>query len=388
MSQLGDVCAKLRRWPRRISPDHGSLARECLERCCELFDARRALVVIDDGDEPWVNIAALTGGEFTWREDEDLSLESVVDEQLADRSFFMAADGRFIVPYDEPRRIDSAIDARIHRDLGEGALLSLPIAAESLQGRLFVCQPALDVETLLTVADAVSALLAVQFEASAQLRSAVREAVDQERFRLARDLHDGLLQSFTGVVLQLETVHSTLVTDPHNAQRMITETQGLIMSDQRELRRFVEELRPRPANRETKFDFAARLEDLRSRFSKQWGIRLAFDVDNIDPFVSGFIGHETFRLIHEAVTNSAKHGRATDIRVGVRTAGSEMHIEVADNGTGFPFQGRLTLDEMRETGNGPTVLAERVASLNGNLTVDSTEGGAVVTMIVPLGFGA
>jgi signal transduction histidine kinase len=65
-----------------------------------------------------------------------------------------------------------------------------------------------------------------------------------------------------------------------------------------------------------------------------------------------------------------------------------MHIEVADNGTGFPFHGRLTLDEMRESRTGPTVLAERVSSLNGTLTVDSTESGAVVTMTVPLGFGA
>lgn len=388
MPQLGDVCAKLRRWPRRILPDHRSLARECLERCCELFDAGRALVVLDDGDEPWLNIALLAGAEFVWREEEDLSLESVVDDAFADRSFFIGADGRVTLPHDEPGPLDTAIDPRIRNDLGDGPLLSLPIVSESLQGRLFVCRPGLDVETLLTVADAVSALLAIQFEASAQLRTAVREAVEQERIRVARDLHDGLLQSFTGVVLQLETVHSTMITDPHNAQRMITETQGLIMSDQRELRRFVEQLRPRPATRETKFDFAARLEDLRSRFLNQWGIRLAFDVDNIDPFVSGFIGHETFRLIHEAVTNSAKHGRASDIRVGVRTAGSEMHIDVTDNGAGFPFQGRLTLDEMRQTGDGPTVLAERVASLNGNLTVDSTESGAVVTMVVPLGFGA
>jgi signal transduction histidine kinase len=388
MRSLGDVCAKLRRWPRRISPDHRSLAQEVLERSCMLFEAPRALVVIDDDDQPWLNIASLTGREFTWREEEDLSLESVVDVELADRAFFVGADGMVACAGGRPMRIDAAIDVRIRSEMGAVPLLSVPIVADALQGRLFVLDPGLDPEICLAVAEPLSGLLGIKFEASAELRNAVREAVEQDRTRVARDLHDGLLQSFTGVVLQLETVHSMFESDPQNAKRMITETQGLIMSDQRELRQFVEQLRPRPSAPESQFDLAARMEDLRSRFSNQWGIEVKFDVQNVDPVVSGFIGQETFRLIAEAVTNSAKHGRATDVSVGLRTAGSEMQIEVVDNGTGFPFHGRRTLDQLRDSGEGPIVLAERVSSLNGNLTVDSTESGATVTMTVPLGFGA
>ena len=387
MQQLAEVCAKLRRWPRRVSPDHRSLAHECLERACDLFGSSRAVLVIDDGDEPWLNIARLDGGEFTWREEDDLSLESVVDVEIADRAFFIDAKHRVRTDGGDVS-IDASIDPLIRADIGDDPVASVPIVAESLQGRLFVCDPKLSPDVLLTVAEPLSALLGIKFEATAQLRLEIREAVEDERTRVARDLHDGLLQSFTGVVLQLETVHSALITDPQTAQRLITQTQGQIMSDQRELRRFVEELRPRAERTETKFDFAARLDELRSRFVNQWGIRLVFDVKEIDPVVSGFIGQETFRLISEAVTNSAKHGRATDVRVGVRTSGSEMQIRVTDNGTGFSFHGRKTLDEMRETGAGPTALAERVSSLNGNLVVDSTETGATVTMTVPLGFGA
>ncbi len=119
----------------------------------------------------------------------------------------------------------------------------------------------------------------------------------------------------------------------------------------------------------------------------QWGVRVTLDVKDIDPFVSSFLGQETFRLIHEAVTNSAKHGHASTVHVGVTTEGSVMHIRVSDNGGGFPFQGRMTLDQMRESGTGPTVLAERVTALNGSLSVESTERGATVMMSVPLGFG-
>ena len=366
-----DIGVRLRRWPRTITADDQALAALCLQACCELFEAPRAVLLIDNGDEPWLNIATMNEGEFTWREDENLSLESVVPEELAERSFFN----------------EGAIDPRLRQMIGEGKILSIGVPAESRQGRLFVCGPKLDSKLALAAADVVSALLTVQFEASAQLRNAVREAVEQERIRVARDLHDGLLQSFTGVVLQLETVHSMLVTDPLNAQRIITETQGLIMSDQRELRRFVEELSPRRATSETQFHFSQRLEELRSRFANQWGIEVVINVADIDPVVSSFLGQETFRLISEAVTNSAKHGSASAVKVGVRTAGSEMHIVVSDNGSGFPFHGRLMLKEILESGNGPIMLAERVSSLNGNLTVDSTEGGAIVTMTVPLGFG-
>ncbi|HEV8661424.1 MAG TPA: histidine kinase [Thermoanaerobaculia bacterium] len=388
MPEPGEIGAKLRRWPRRITPDQRSLAAECLERCCDLFDATQALLLIDDGDEPWLNIASRSKDEFRWREDEHLRLESVVAAELAPRSFYVGARDQVRFADARARHVARAVHPRIRKEIGRGPILSVPIVAESLQGRLFISAPKLDLEAALLIAEPLSTVLAIQFEASSQLRTTVRDAVDQERVRVARDLHDGLLQSFTGVVLQLETVHSMLDNDPQNARRVITETQGLIMSDQRELRRYVEQLRPRPLSGETKFDFAERLEDLRSRFASQWGISLVFDVTDVDPVISGFIGQETFRLIHEAVTNSAKHGRASVVRVGVHTVGSEMHIEVADNGTGFPFHGRLTLDEMRESRTGPTVLAERVSSLNGTLTVDSTESGAVVTMTVPLGFGA
>ena len=387
MQSLVEVCAKLRDWPRVVLEDDRALAQLCLEECSRVFDSRRAVLLFDNGDEPWLNIATLSDGDFLWLEDEDLSLDSVVAEELGDRSFFIDRQGAFHFA-EAGKTIEDAIDARVRRLIGEGTILSAGIATQSLQGRLFVCDPCVELDVALTAADAVGALLAVQFEASTQLGNSIREAVEQERVRVARDLHDGLLQSFTGVVLQLETVHSTLVTDPDRAQQILTQTQGMIMSDQRELRRFVEELKPRRERPAAKFDFTERLEDLRSRFANQWGIGVEIDVANIDPVVLGMLGHETFRLISEAVTNSAKHGGATDVRVGVRTAGSEMHIEVSDNGSGFPFHGRLTLEEMRQSGSGPTMLAERISSLNGNITVDSTESGSVVTMTVPLGFGA
>ena len=387
MQGLDEICERLRSWPRNVVADYRSLAEESARRARTLFDAERALLVFSEGDEPWLTIVRAEEGGVASREEDEAAYALVADE-LGRVSFFVPAEGPPVVASSQaPFRLRDSLRRAIVNACGEGSILSIPVESEDAQGRLYVARPRTGVEAMLAAADLVSAVISMRFEATGHAAGAVQQAVADERTRVARDLHDGLLQSFTGVVLQLETIHSTLEGNPEEARRMITEAQAIIMADQRELRRFVEQLQPRAARREIAFDFPARLEDLRTRFEKQWGMRIVFDVERIEPLVGGFLGQETFRLIHEAVTNSAKHGGASDVRVGVRTSAGEMHIEVVDNGTGFPFHGRLTLDQIRDSGGGPTVLAQRVHSLHGNLVVDSRDNGSTVTISVPLGFG-
>lgn len=387
MRGIEEICAILRQWPREVRPDYRTLALECAEQARDLFAADMALLAFTEGEEPWLMIAQADGQRTGWREEEESDIP-LVDETLADASFLYAPGAStLIAPRGSPSEVAEPIHPAIRAEYDETSILSIPVESDDSRGRLFVFHPRVETVPLLTVADVVGAIFSMRLEATAHSNLLVRQAVAEEQNRVARDLHDGLLQSFTGVVLQLETIHSTLATRPEDAQRMITDTQAIIMSDQRELRRFVEQLRPRAVRRDAPFDFPARLEDLRARFETQWGVSLVFDVDRIEPFVGAFLGHETFRLIHEAVTNAAKHGGASAVRVGVRTSGSEMQIEVADNGTGFAFHGRMTLEEMRQKGAGPSALAERVRSLNGNLIVDSSDSGTTVMISVPLGWG-
>jgi signal transduction histidine kinase len=387
MRGLEEMCGRLRTWPRQVAGDYRTLSRECAEAARELFDAEKVILAFTEGDEPWLMMSAADARGTAWREEAESDIP-LVDDRLGGWSFLYAPEGQVLMaPDGTPSRVTDAIHPLILAEHDEVPVLSIPVESEDSRGRLFVFRPRAETAAMLAIADAVGTLVSMRFEATAQRANGIADAVRDERERVARDLHDGLLQSFTGVVLQLETVHKTLDSKPADAQRMITDAQALIMSDQRELRRFVEELRPRKRSRDAPFDFPARLEDLRNRFATQWGIALTFDVERIEPFVGAFLGQETFRLIHEAVTNAAKHARASDVRVGVRVDDSVMRIEVADNGTGFAFQGRLTLEELREKGLGPTVLAERVHSLNGHLVVDSTDTGSTVTISIPLGWG-
>jgi len=384
-----EICARLEAWPKGLVSDLRRSAENALSACASMFDTQTALIVWEDAEEPWMVVGTFAGGATTWTEEAAEDFTPLVHEGLDALSFF--------VRYGEEEQVlvgsgeDSlglctpAINGQILGRLGGTSVLSFPLNGESIQGRIFIATDEDPPSSLLPLTQVIGSFVVSRLESVAALRNALRDAVSDERNRVARDLHDGLLQSFTGVVLRLDTIHNVLADQPEEARRMITEVEGTIMADQRELRTYVEQLRPRLDRGESSFDFNARLEELHDRFSTQWGVEVDFDVD-MDPLIAKYLGQETYRMILEAVTNSAKHGSSTRVHVKLRTGQGQLRIEVADNGSGFSFHGKRTLDQLRQAGTGPSILGERVASLNGDLSVESGDEGATVEITVPLGW--
>lgn len=343
-----EVRARLARWPSAVGAELRPFAETALAATCDMFATHIATLAWEDPEEPWVVIASRRDGEFSWREE-----AGVLDTAWA--------------PFATPNN------------------LKIPVEGDLVRGWLSLAWPSKIPEWMPTLAEVVGVIAARDMDSILASRNAMREAVHEERLRVARDLHDGLLQSFTGVVLQLETIHDMIEKNPEDAQQLVTKIQGIIMADQRDLRSYVEQLRPR-RRIDVPFDFLSRLNELRSRFETQWRIRVTIENEAVDPLVAQSLGPETFRLIQEAVTNAAKHGSASQITVKLSTRESRIWIVVADDGHGFPFHGRMTLKEIRESGVGPSMLAERVAALNGDLAVESSGGGARVQISIPLGF--
>ncbi len=381
-----EISSILRNWPREFRPQPRDVARDALQSCSSLYGCRNAVMVWEEAEEPWRIVGRLSGETFNCVEEQAGRYEPLVDPAVENHSFYQAVGGAAITS--DGRRFDGApalIDPELRSTCEMKAVLSLPVHGDIIDGRIYLLDPEHHSQELLLVGDVLGLLIARQFECAARVESEKQAAVAEERMRVARDLHDGLLQSFTGIVLQLETVHEILTQHPERAHAMLTEAQANIMSDQRELRAYVENLGPRRRT-EMKFDFRERLEEWRSRFEAQWSVKVSFNGERVDPLVAAFLGQETLRLIQEAVTNSAKHGAATEVDVTLTTAEGRMRIEVVDNGSGFPFHGRRTLEEIRGGAGGPFVLAQRVAALNGDLNVDSGENGARIEISIPLGW--
>ena len=209
-------------------------------------------------------------------------------------------------------------------------------------------------------------------------------AVREERLRLARDLHDGVLQSFTGIRLRLEALAGNPDAPP-SARETLRAVERAIAIEQRELRSFIENLKPlvRPAG--TAGAVAPVLEELRERLALEWHTPIALRV-NPEGLSIPSADYQTLRLIvREAIVNALKHAEPTRVSVDVKAVGADrLEVVVSNDGRGFPFRGRMEHDELAATNAGPVSLRERLVSLGGSLAVESTTAGSRVEMMLPL----
>ncbi|MGH9457952.1 MAG: histidine kinase, partial [Thermoanaerobaculia bacterium] len=235
-----EVDSKLRRlieWSPEIPADEISVIREGLRHLREVFRSPRALMIWEIADEPYVNLALAERDEFEVTQEPPERFAPVLAPDLAEATVFLGREHALRYGRGAVERTDLASVA-LHPELRErfgiATALSVPVRSRALEGRLF----ALDLKRVarfdFLLAELLAAVVAARSEQVGQVALARGEAVAEERSRIARDLHDGLLQSFTGTVLQLEVVHDLVERDPLQARRRLTEIEASIMNDQRE----------------------------------------------------------------------------------------------------------------------------------------------------------
>jgi len=182
------------------------------------------------------------------------------------------------------------------------------------------------------------------------------EAADDERMRLARDLHDGILQTLTGVTLQLQAASRMVATDPGAARIRLAEIGDLLATEQRELRAYIARLKlVAGASLASAAELATALDKLRQRTQQLSAVRVAVKVDG-QGGVPRSLGDEIFRIVQEALTNIIRHARAQSAAVHLTIGFDRVHIDIADDGVGFPFQGTYDLATLAARNRGPASL--------------------------------
>jgi signal transduction histidine kinase len=266
-----------------------------------------------------------------------------------------------------------------------GAVLSLSLQGKELEGRLLALdKPDLTSDDLL-LGGIVARQVLTRLEHFFLLRQLQQAAASEERIRLARDLHDGLLQSLTGMALQLETVQRLLERDPDTARRRLLEIQRLIESEQRDLRSHIRELKPSPPNpAEMDSELALRLEGLAERVERHWGLRVEVNVGRLEPRIPRGLSQEIYFIVHESLINAARHADASAVRAELAVEDNGVRIMVVDDGRGFAFRGRYDHADLTRMDLGPVTLKERVASLGGSLAIDSSDTGTRLEIALPL----
>ena len=215
------------------------------------------------------------------------------------------------------------------------------------------------------------------------LRHLRARAIEAERSRISRDLHDGILQTLLSIEIQLDVLRRKVTTHPEQVESGLTSLQQTVKNEGGELRHLVTDLRPL---RVQSADLVDLMRGFAERFRNESGLALDLLVDSVDLHAPDRVCREIFQIYREALNNIKKHAKASHVVVKLSQDDSRLALVVDDNGEGFSFAGRFTGDELDRLRLGPISIKERTRTVGGVLTVESNPGhGARLTIEVPLG---
>ncbi|HEX5609235.1 MAG TPA: sensor histidine kinase [Solirubrobacterales bacterium] len=201
--------------------------------------------------------------------------------------------------------------------------------------------------------------------------SAALRAQEEERTRVARDLHDEVNQSLTGLLLRLEAVREAA---PPELESELAETKSLANQAMRELLSLARQLRP------TALDDLGLTAAVGGQVEQvgRGEIEASFDAEGDFSDLSDDAQLVVYRVAQEALSNASRHSGATRVEVRMRRReDGGVGLEVADDGRGFAF------DES-EGGLGIGGMRERALLVGGELTIESRPGrGTTVALTLP-----
>ena len=213
------------------------------------------------------------------------------------------------------------------------------------------------------------------------LRNLRTRAVESERSRISRDLHDGILQTLLSLKIQLDVLRNKLSENP-DAAKELASLEKTVHQESDELRRFVTEMRPL---RVESADMKELMYGFAERFRTEYGLAVDLFIEARDLRLPDRICRELFQIYRESLHNVKKHANASHVVVKLDHDEAKVFLVVDDNGRGFSFSGRYTSEELDRLRLGPISIKERTRSVGGTLTVESNPGhGARLTIEIPV----
>jgi signal transduction histidine kinase len=205
------------------------------------------------------------------------------------------------------------------------------------------------------------------------LSSRLVQVQEGERRRMARELHDEIGQTLTGLNLLLQMVNECPGARPGAA----AEARALVAELMQKVRDLSLELRPSMLD---DLGLLPALLSMFERYRKQTQMHVAFEHRGIEGRFEPEVETAAYRLVQEALTNAARHAQVGEVRVRVWSDGSALNLQVEDAGAGFDV-GAVLSDPSH---TGLLGMRERVAVLGGELALESLPGrGTCLTVQLP-----
>jgi PAS domain S-box-containing protein len=205
-----------------------------------------------------------------------------------------------------------------------------------------------------------------------QLSASLQNVREEERVRIARELHDELGQLLTGIRMELSWLGSRLSPDQPNLCSKITAIKGQIDQTIASVRRISSELRPSILD---DLGFAAAAAWYVDQFSNRTGLKVSLVMSADDPEQGGEVATALFRVLQESLTNVARHAKATKVEVRLALRDNEWTLSIKDDGVGFVH------DTRKQTGFGLVGMRERVQILSGRFCIKTAPGAGTLIEI-------
>lgn len=207
------------------------------------------------------------------------------------------------------------------------------------------------------------------------LAKRVLTAQEDERRRIARDLHDEIGQSLTSVLIGLRTAEEALSFD--EARARLGDLRGIAAGALDEVRRLARGLRPSVLD---DLGLGPALERYAEDYARAHGLRAEVQVGTLNGRLPDEVETTLYRIAQEALTNTARHAQASRVRVSVLRGPDAVTLTVTDDGRGFSSSGILAGQHL-----GLASMRERASLLNGSVCVESRAGaGTTVQVRLPL----
>jgi signal transduction histidine kinase len=214
-----------------------------------------------------------------------------------------------------------------------------------------------------------------------RLRRLRSRAMSMERARIARELHDGVIQTLIGMEMEIAVLRRQAAGDPARVADELRRIHARLREEILGVRDLIQRIKPIELNGRQFLDSLTQIVD---KFRRDTGISATFVSEFQQTNLPQHLAREVTRIVQEALVNVRKHSHARSVLVRFAAEDGVWKLVIEDDGQGFEFSGRLSQAELDTTRRGPLVLKERVRSIGGELAIESVPGhGARLEIAVP-----
>lgn len=207
------------------------------------------------------------------------------------------------------------------------------------------------------------------------------KAQEEERQRVARDIHDGPAQLMSNVVLKAEICERMIDVDLDKAREELRNLKRIVRDSLQDVRKIIYNLRPMSLD---DLGLIPTLQRYVLTFQEESGIAVSFRTSGIQPEHKSVISLTVFRIVQEAMNNVVKHAKASNVSIHLDFTDKELKLFVIDDGLGFDTEKLKVRSDDITGGFGLVSMRERIELLSGEMYISSEPGkGTRLNIMIP-----